>query len=55
MIQSFSRIVEKLKAQFDLRVIVQEGAPVTLFPLVRPDVQSASPPNRILTSKAPIS
>ena len=47
MIQSASRIVEKLRAQFALRVLVQEGAPVTLFLFVRPDVQSASPQNPI--------
>ena len=54
MIQSASRIVEKLRAQFALRVLVQEGAPVTLFLFVRPDVQSASPQNPILIIKAPI-
>ena len=48
MIQSVCHTVEKLRDQFALRVLVQEGAPVTLLLFARPDVQSASPPNPIL-------
>ena len=47
MIQSVCHTVEKLRDQFALRVLVQEGAPVTLLLFARPDVQSASPPNPI--------